>query len=679
MAAGAAVWGVRERPRVSARGFCRTHGQPDAHFACRSRADVSFPSCYAVALLAAGLSPSVLPLPSRGLCPPLSHSLPPVLWDLRSAAPMALGLFLPRAEHTLSSRSTSRDRPVRLLVAVLAAVAFSLAAVVLPAGFVSSGGRLVSARSVAWGGGVRLRVAAPAVAAPLADAAATEAATAAAATAAAAAVGVAGPGRGGAPGKPTGASEDGGGAAAAVDEPATPHADAGTEGGLAGGAAAAAGGASKAAAATEAADPADGPADAQEAPAAATAASAPSPDAAAPDLPVTETVGDGAPPGVPPAGDAASSSEGDVDAAVAAAADSSPAAALPMATTPAASAEPVPRPHPGGDPNYPPYSVRGAPPVTVLATPPDPAIPAGRGRIALLFLTTGNLAFEGLWREWLGPAGDRAVIRVHCDHAGADVTSEWLNAHRTADTVATEWGRPSLTAAMRMLLVDAAAADTPERPIVKYVFLCGRSVPIQTFGYVYAALTADGDNWMSRQVPDRHLLSLPKSLQWMILNRPSVAAVVDPRRASAVAALVAAGKLEWNVETDEFFAAAVVGQAGLMTAAANRSAMWSVWDRGASSPRVHHDMGDSEVASLRAAKVAGVLWARKFSHSSDVVTELGLHRDGEPFTPRTLYPFTNNFDVVERYGLGADGFGGRVEDRQRTAVWTPEEGWRRGR
>lgn len=637
---------------------------------------MSFPSCYAVALLAAGPSPSALPLPSRGLCPPLSHSLPPVLWGLRSAPPMALGPFLPRNEHPFSS--PPRDRPVRLLVAVLAAVALSLAAVVLPAGFVSSGVRLVSARSVAWGGGVRLRDAGPAAAAPVADAAATDAATAAVATAAA----VASLDRGGSPGKAAGASEDGGGgadAAAAVDEPATPHADAGTEGGLAGGAATAAGGASEAATATGAADPADDPADAQGAPAVAKAASAPSPDAAAPGLPVTEMVGGDAPPGVPPAGDAASPPEGAVDAAVAAVADGAPAAALPVATVPAVSAEPLLRPPFGGDPNYPPYSVRGAPPVTVLATPPDPAIPAGRGRIALLFLTTGDLAFEGLWREWLGPAGDRAVIRVHCDHAGANVTSEWLNAHRTADTVATEWGRPSLTAAMRMLLVDAAAADTPERPIVKYVFLCGRSVPIQPFEYVYAALTADGDNWMSRQVPDRHLLSLPKSLQWMILNRPSVAAVVDPRHASAMAALVAAGKLEWNVETDEFFAAAVVGQAGLMTAAANRSAMWSVWDRGASSPRVHHDMGDQEVASLRAAKAAGVLWARKFSHSSGLVTELGLHRDGEPFTPRTLYPFTNNWDVVERYGLGTDGFGGRVEARQRTAVWTPEEGWRRGR
>lgn len=598
-----------------------------------------------------------------------------MIWGLRPPPSMARGLVLPHADHPLSSPSTPRDRPVRLLVAVLAAVVFSVAAVVLPAGFVLPGGRLVSPRSVAWGGGVRLRLATPAVAAPTADAAAAEAATAAA-------VGVAGPGRGGAPGKATGDSEDGRGgvgAAAAVDGPATPRAEAGTEGGLAGGAAAAAAGASEAAAATRGAEPADDRAVAHGAPAAATTASAPSPDAGAPDLPVKEIVGGGGTPGVPPAGDAASPPEEAVDTSVAATAVDAPAATLHAATIPAVSAEPLPRTPPGGDPNYPPYSVRGAPPVTVLATAADPAIPAGGGRIALLFLTTGDLAFEGLWREWLGPAGDRVVIRVHCDHAGADVTSEWFNAHRTAETVATEWGRPSLTAAMRMLLVDAAAADTPERPIVKYVFLCGRSVPIQTFEYVYAALTADGDNWMSRQVPDRHLLSLPKSLQWMILNRPSVAAVVDPRHASAMAALVAAGKLEWNVETDEFFAAAVVGQAGLMTAAANRSAMWSVWDRGASSPRVHHDMGDPEVASLRAAKAAGVLWARKFSHSSGLVAELGLHRGGEPFTARTLYPFTTNWDVVERYGLGADGFGGRVEDRQRTAVWTTEEGWQQRR
>ncbi|KAK1867593.1 hypothetical protein I4F81_010099 [Pyropia yezoensis] len=192
---------------------------------------------------------------------------------------------------------------------------------------------------------------------------------------------------------------------------------------------------------------------------------------------------------------------------------------------------------------------------------------------------------------------------------------------------------------MRMLLVDAASADTPERPIVKYVFLCGRSVPIQTFDYVYAALTADGDNWLSRQVPDNHLLSLPKSLQWMVLNRPSAAAVVDARHAAAMAGLVAAGKLEWNVETDEFFAAAVVGQTGLMTAAANRSAMCS----------------------------------------SGLVAELGLHREGDPFSARTLYPYTTNWHVVERYGLGADGFRGRVEDRHRVAVWTADEGWRQGR
>lgn len=572
---------------------------------------------------------------------------------------------------------------MRLLVAVLVVVAVSVVVVAVGlAGFVASGGRLVSARSVAWGGGARLRAAAPVVAAS--EVAASDAAAAVAADAAAAAGGAVGHGGVGAPGKATGATQEGGlgvPAVSAIDAPATPRVTTGDEPESAGDTAATARDAWSvpAAAAVGETDPAVDAAVAGEgAPAAAATASAPSPDGAAADLSVTEVVG-GVPPGVFSAGDAVAAPEAVVDAAVAAAADDVTVAALPVATTPAVSAEPLPPPPPGGDPDHPAYSVRGAPPVTVLATPPDAAIPAGRGRIALLFLTTGDLAFEGLWREWLAPAGDRAVVRVHCDHASADVTSEWLNSHRTAKTVATEWGRPSLTAAMRMLLVDAASADTPERPIVKYVFLCGRSVPIQTFDYVYAALTADGDNWLSRQVPDNHLLSLPKSLQWMVLNRPSAAAVVDARHAAAMAGLVAAGKLEWNVETDEFFAAAVVGQTGLMTAAANRSAMWSVWDRGASSPRVHHVFGEPELASLRAAKAAGVLWARKFSSSSGLVAELGLHREGDPFSARTLYPYTTNWHVVERYGLGADGFRGRVEDRHRVAVWTADEGWRQGR
>lgn len=603
--------------------------------------------------------------------------------------PMAFGLSLSRGVRPLRPPRSPRDKPVRLLVAGLVVVALGLAAVAVGlAGFVASGGRLVSARSVAWGGGHRLRVSAPVVAAsdeaPASAAAGTVTDSAAAEAAAAAAWG-----HGGrtALGKATGASdkEVGPPAFATVDPPATLHAAAGDEGELTGDVGSTGGGESPsgvpAVAATAGADSAvDAAVAGGEARTAAVAASAPMPVGAAPDLSVTEVVMGDVPPGVPPAVDAAAAPEAAVDAAIAAVADGAAAPDLLVATpAPAASAEPLPSPPPGGDPDFPPYSVQGAPPVTVLATPSDSAIPAGRGRIALLFLTTGDLTFEGLWREWLAPAGDRAVIRVHCDHASANMTSEWLNAHRTAKTVATEWGRPSLTAAMRMLLVDAATADTPERPIVKYVFLCGRSVPIQTFEYVYAALTADGDNWLSRQVPDNHLLSLPKSLQWMVLNRPSAAAVVDPRHAAAMANLVAAGKLQWNVETDEFFAAAVVGQAGLMTAAANRSAMWSVWDRGASSPRVHHDIGDPELASLRAAKAAGVLWARKFPSSLSLVPELGLHRKSEPFTMRTLYPYTTNWDVVERYGLGPDSFGGRVEDRHRMAVWTVDAGWRQGR
>ncbi|GAB0489933.1 hypothetical protein MMPV_001160 [Pyropia vietnamensis] len=602
---------------------------------------------------------------------------------------MANGLFLPRGVRPLPTPRSPRDKPVRLLVAGLVVVALSLAAVAVGlAGFVASGDRLVSTRSVAWGGGHRLRATAPVVAAS--DVAATNAAAGTvtdAAAAAAAAVAARGHGGRNVPGKATGASdkEVGPPAFTTVDAPAALHAAANDEGELAGDVGTAAGGALPSGVpAVAAAAGADSAVDALvaggEAPTAAVTASAPLPDGAAPDLPVTEVVVGDVPPGVPPVDDVATAPEAAVDAAVAAVADGVAATDLLAATpAPAVSAEPLPPPPAGGDPSYPPYSVRGAPPVTVLATPPDPAIPAGRGRIALLFLTTGDLTFEGLWREWLAPAGDRAVIRVHCDHAGANVTSEWLNAHRTAETVATEWGRPSLTAAMRMLLVDAAAADTPERPIVKYVFLCGRSVPIQTFEYVYAALTADGDNWLSRQVPDNHLLSLPKSLQWMVLNRPSAAAVVDSRHAAAVASLVAAGKLEWNIETDEFFAVAVVGQTGLMTAAANRSAMWSVWDRGASSPRVHYDVGDPELASLRAAKAAGVLWARKFPSSLSLLSVLGLHRESEPFSARTLYPYTTNWDVIERYGLGPDGFDGRVEDRHRMAVWTRNEGWRQRR
>eukprot|EP00871_Galdieria_phlegrea_P005938 jgi/Galph1/831/GphlegSOOS_G5552.1 len=241
------------------------------------------------------------------------------------------------------------------------------------------------------------------------------------------------------------------------------------------------------------------------------------------------------------------------------------------------------------------------------------------------------MQFENLWKNWFAGHEDKYLLLIHCDKTSPSDTSEWINSHRTSETVPTAWGHANLTKAMILLLKEAVARDYNGR-VAKAVFLSDTCVPLQTFNDCYQLLLADSLCWFHRTVDSLAKLSAyPKSSQWCALNREAMfilknESVFDEYWRKVYERHVA----EWNILTDEFYIVNVVVDNNLWVPLHNRTMTWFKWTTGGSSPNTF----SSDVSFIRntlyEAKRNGVLFARKFSGSSGYES-LSLHN-------RTFFP-----------------------------------------
>mmetsp|Transcript_12785 Transcript_12785/g.34392 ORF Transcript_12785/g.34392 Transcript_12785/m.34392 type:complete len:433 (+) Transcript_12785:174-1472(+) len=255
------------------------------------------------------------------------------------------------------------------------------------------------------------------------------------------------------------------------------------------------------------------------------------------------------------------------------------------------------------------------------------SVPEPQRKIGLLFLATADLEFEELWREWFRGREHQVAVKIHCDKAPLEATSEWFNARRTRATVKTKWATPNITAAWNIVIAEALLEDPN---IAAFMLLCPRTIPIQPFDFVYEALLGNDEapecarHWFEPMSTDKWAMGLVhKSQNWRAFSRELAEELVHGGHWEQLAAAVKNGSMPWRVLGDEYFAPHVAVRAGLWRECWRRSAMWTFWNKrlGRSSPETFSGAladDSDELRSLLRAKQAGVLFARKFTHNSSV-------------------------------------------------------------
>jgi len=244
-------------------------------------------------------------------------------------------------------------------------------------------------------------------------------------------------------------------------------------------------------------------------------------------------------------------------------------------------------------------------------------------KIAFLFLSTYGILHEELWKQWLDGHESQYVLRIHCDRGQRCKTSPWVESHLSSVSIPTKWGHKNLTLAWNSLVKETLDSD----PFVtRFVYLCGRSVPIQPFKHVYTALMASDAGWFEPMFIDRHMRwgLKYKSQCWIAFHRKLAHALVSKHHFERLESMIDQNAIPWNVLTDEFYPSQVANDEGLMRKDWNRSVMWTWWDhskgRNPSSPTAFNILESESpiIESIKAAKRVGVLFARKFERSSNI-------------------------------------------------------------
>jgi hypothetical protein len=142
-------------------------------------------------------------------------------------------------------------------------------------------------------------------------------------------------------------------------------------------------------------------------------------------------------------------------------------------------------------------------------------------KIAFCFLTYNSLEMEILWRDFLGEIdASKYSVYIHAKDP-EDVNFMHFKDRVITDPVETQYFHPSLVQAQNKLLEHALK----DKKNTHFVFLCGSSVPIKPFDYIYDNLTDNSIFNMRKhesdliELKDQYLSVLRKCSQWCILNR----------------------------------------------------------------------------------------------------------------------------------------------------------------
>ena len=252
------------------------------------------------------------------------------------------------------------------------------------------------------------------------------------------------------------------------------------------------------------------------------------------------------------------------------------------------------------------------------------AVPSGaaKPKLALLFLTRGDLNHSAIWEEYTCGFENDVSLFLHAKNSDA-VHSPFLGKARRIPSIETAWGHISLVRAT-LLLLEAAMEQSDA---THFALISESCVPIKPFSEVLHQLSVDGRSrilWIDRDsmlkshharcfnAVDIESKSWLHQHQWMILNREAAQICTEDDITERFDACFA---------PDEHYFITTLGLKGydLVAGVNNVQSTWVDWK--SSRPTLWTQVGVSDIRELQECPA---FFARKF-HPDSNIGEYQLH------------------------------------------------------
>ncbi len=249
-------------------------------------------------------------------------------------------------------------------------------------------------------------------------------------------------------------------------------------------------------------------------------------------------------------------------------------------------------------------------------------------RVALLFLTRGEMNHPRIWEEYVTQSESGLSIYAHTQNPLLLGEDSMLKDRQIPERFDTEWGSISLVRTT-LALLENALADSEN---THFVLASESCVPVRRLEFLLAALRMDSRSRMSMEPWDEvrrknilkaqrveNIPGIRKEIahfhsQWMCLNREDAVAILEKDWTRS---------FEHVYAPDEAYFATVLAASGRppLELVANRPPTWTDWSEGGAHPKSF-----TTVPSRAAALIAesGSFFARKFGPASDIA-RWGLH------------------------------------------------------
>lgn len=256
-----------------------------------------------------------------------------------------------------------------------------------------------------------------------------------------------------------------------------------------------------------------------------------------------------------------------------------------------------------------------------------------RPKLALLFLTRGDVNHPGIWSEWIDQAPDQVEILTHAKNPG-DLEGGFLKGTQIGEQIETAWGEVSLVRASLALLRAALNDGT----LTHFALVSESCVPVQPLKRVLKNLTHDPRCQFSfRDVEKasevskyrfRRTRGIPEGCwrfhqQWWLLDRVAAKMVVKRDYTQCFEEVFA---------SDEGYFGTVLAMEGYPVddLVYDQDVTWTYWPRlqpndddlnnqgrggRAGSPAAHEILSREHLVSILRS---GAIFARKFPPGADI-------------------------------------------------------------
>ncbi len=232
-------------------------------------------------------------------------------------------------------------------------------------------------------------------------------------------------------------------------------------------------------------------------------------------------------------------------------------------------------------------------------------------KVALLFLTCGDLNHTDFWKNYLSPHLDKFTIYIHSKHG---VNDPFFAQFTLSKTVHTSWG--NTIRAERALLRQAFK----DQHNYKFILLSESCIPLVTADILYQTLVKDEwsyffwthEGWWPPK-SSRELVELPKEHRkgnhtWIMLNRRHAEVCIKDKSILKIA--------EKHANNDESYFASLFSFHHCLEEVVNFGYTFADWGRpaaGGAHPYTFTFFNGHDFTVLKEARAKGHLIARKFS------------------------------------------------------------------